>query len=150
MSKTDRPIADRAFIAGMCHVSQDVRNLDDDSPFLDTSLEASRHQWDESRLYHEAHVTVQPGLIEVEEFRRLFGSGLWRFSVFQTDDVDHVQGMWFISCRQQSLSAIREMVATMVESLRTAGLTVLRAKIEDTILDTKYGDVLTTRVTEPA
>lgn len=103
---------------------------------------------DQSRLYLEAHITVepvpdtQPGHTEFDIFRDAFSDDTWRVSSFSEDDVDQIEGKWFITCRHQSLSVIIAMVREMVAQLQELGLTVLRWKIEDTLLDSRHGDTL--------
>ena len=116
-------------------------------PSKKATLEAysqSRHLFDLSGHYHEAHITVEPMLASLtfDLFRERYADEAWRVSAFSEDDVDHIGGKWFLTARHKSYREMRGMVASKVGQLREAGLTVLRAKIEDTLLDTKYGDKL--------
>src|SRR6187455_1929922 len=52
-----------------------------------------------ARLYYEVHITVEPKpLTTYEEFVDNLPS-MWRASKFEHDDVDHIQGKWFLSGR---------------------------------------------------
>ncbi len=147
-----RSPAERAFIHGYCLVANTIAGVsiptDPDHEEWTPILAEHRHVWDQSRHYHEAHITIEPvpdtgpGHAEFDIFRDAFADDTWRVSTFAEDDVDHIEGKWFITCRHESLLEITEMVSAMTNRLLDAGLTVLRAKIEDTIIDTKHGDTL--------
>lgn len=113
----------------------------------DDVIERAFHQnqakFDASRLYYEAHITIEPKPgMAFDDFRRGFQNDLWRVSAFAEDDVDQIVGKWFITSRAKSHSHMVRMVRTMCQGLRANGFQVLRAKIEDTLLDTKHGDEL--------
>lgn len=93
-----------------------------------------------ARLYYEAHVTVE-NAGEWEAFKSLWADG-WRVSRFDEDEVDDYHGKWFMSCRHEDLDMIRKFVAGAVKLLEIRGYTVLRWKVEDTVLDSKHGDRL--------
>jgi len=97
-------------------------------------------KFDASRLYYEAHLTVEPGEGSFDDFRDTFQSDNWRVSAFAEDDVDQIVGKWFITSRATSQAQMIKMVRDMRADLEANGLTVLRSKIEDTLLDTKHGD----------
>ena len=96
-----------------------------------------------ARLYYEAHITVEAHTdpAEFETFKRALGPD-FKVSRFDEDEVDGYDGKWFASARDEYLEVIEELVAEGIIRLRAAGFVVLRAKIEDTLLDTKYGDVV--------
>jgi len=97
----------------------------------------------QARLYYEAHITVEPKPNETfEEFSAAFSSRFWRGSTFAEDEVDRIKGKWFLSGKDQDLAIIRGHTRVAVGILARDGYTVLRYKIEDAILDSKYGDVL--------
>lgn len=134
-----RTTAETAFIHGYMLVANTmaIEPLTLDDPTWDEVLDTHRHLFDTSTRYYEAHITVQPsGNIEYDEFVSHLVGEDWKCS----DDVDHIEGMWFMSARHQSLSALAAMVDTTVLCLQEAGLTVLRHKIEDCVRDTKLGD----------
>jgi hypothetical protein len=60
--------------------------------------------------------------------------------MFEADEVDDMSGKWFLSYRHEYLDVIKREVATMNLTMESDGVPVLRWKIEDTILDSKYGD----------
>lgn len=103
-----------------------------------------------TRLYFEAHITVDPKPTE-EMYRNknLADYGIfcnaaeilgWKCSKFDHDDVDNIVGMWFMSAKADTWDEIKELTQYAVESLEAAGWTVARAKIENAVWDTKYGD----------
>jgi hypothetical protein len=96
------------------------------------------------RLYLEMHITIESTRcpITFEELREWAGEE-WKVSKFDEDDVDGFTGKWFMSARDECClaGAQREMRRALTE-LRHFGITVLRYKIEDTLLDSKHGDTL--------
>lgn len=96
------------------------------------------------RLYCEMHITVEPDLVlSAHEFReRHANDGTWRFSSFDEDDVDGIEGKWFLTARAKTQAEAMERLVDKVTRLRDDVFTVSRAKIEDTVFDTKHGDVL--------
>ena len=146
MSRTP---AERAFIHGYILVANTVANviLSPEDPTFDDILAENRHAWDQSRLYHEAHITVEPATDRTfDQFRMAWTDDQWRVSAFSEDDVDDIQGKWFITSRHESYAALADMVRAQVEALEGGGLTVQRYKIEDTLLDSKHGDSLFPRM----
>lgn len=97
---------------------------------------------DLSRLYYEAHVTIPPlDNRQTGEVDTLCSQLGWRRSTF----VLHKDGIVpnaFVSMRHESRHAILQATASMVQRLRGLGYTVLRWKIEDTLLDSNKGDTL--------
>lgn len=94
-----------------------------------------------ARLYYEAHITVAaPPRGDYDTFVRKVTSEDWRASKFEHDDVDHIEGKWFLSAKAKAGHAIKAMVLGMLHELRSAGFTVERWKIEEAMLDSKYGD----------
>lgn len=94
------------------------------------------------RLYCEMHITVEPAVMSTQEFRELVAGDDWLFSAFSEDDVDGIQGKWFLTSRAPTQAQAMTMLVDKVTELRDLGLTVSRAKIEDTVFDTKHGDIL--------
>ena len=95
-----------------------------------------------SRLYYEAHVTIPPlDNRQLEEVDALCEKYDFRRSTFEM----HKDGLLpnaFVSARDESRDAIVGRVADMVAELVRRGYTVLRWKIEDTMLDSARGDSL--------
>lgn len=99
------------------------------------------------RLYCEMHITVEPKRLTVgpgseQMFRDLHADEAWRFSSFSEDDVDGIQGKWFLTARADTQAEAMAQLLDKVEGLSNGHFTVLRAKIEDTVFDTKHGDLL--------
>ena len=91
-------------------------------------------------LYYEAHITVEAGLdCYWTDFTNLF-PGTFKCSKFDEDQVDDYNGKWFMSARDTDLDSIILTIRMAVERLEHLGFSVLRWKIEDTVLDSKYGD----------
>lgn len=98
-----------------------------------------------TRLYYEAHVTFEASSDDDwDGFATVVKELGWRASRFSDDDVDHYEGKWFISARHSQLDAIAESLRVVIKDLRSEGfnLTVVRYKLEETLLDSKYGDTL--------
>lgn len=103
-----------------------------------------------TRLYFEAHITVDPKpTTEMYRNKNLADYGVfctaaevlgWKCSKFDHDDVDGIAGMWFMSAKSERWDVIQVDVLNTVETLEAAGWTVTRAKIENAVWDTKYGD----------
>lgn len=132
----------RAFEAGARALAASLTPLAVRDDVIMHLFDESQEQFDTSRLYYEAHLTVEPGPGSFDAFRDTFQSHSWRVSSFAEDDVDQIVGKWFITSRAESQRQMVEMVRDMRADLEAAGHTVLRSKIEDTLLDTKHGDVL--------
>lgn len=95
-----------------------------------------------AELYYEAHITIEPK--EKNKFIQLavdLGSS-WRISLFDQDMVDDYHGKWFASYRGSDLEVTKAEVYLAVKALESKGYKILRWKIEDTILDSNYGDRL--------
>lgn len=104
-----------------------------------------------SRLYYEAHLTVaapKRSLTDLLTGHKSFGwfrklaATAWRVSRFSDDDVDglHLSNSWFMTTRHNDLATIKRAVEWQIETLGKHGLVVTRWKIENTELDSKYGD----------
>lgn len=94
-----------------------------------------------SRLYHEIHITVAAKAPETwDGFAQHSRDHFWRASKFDVDDVDAMDGQWFMSAREKSLEVAKDRTRQMLTVLRLANYDILRWKIEDTILDSKHGD----------
>lgn len=104
---------------------------------------------DAPRLYFEAHITVTPPDKDPHVVDMIWDQFItdameqgWRASRFDVDEVDHYDGAWFLSTRGQDYDAILEDIRKQKKLLVDAGYLFVRAKIEDTLFDTKHGDSL--------
>ncbi len=100
-----------------------------------------------TRLYYEAHITVKPNLEIIplhdwHTFREWAEAHDFRASRFDVDEVDHYDGAWFLSNRSTNLEEMKDRINYAVNILTQCNYKVLRWKIEDTLLDSKYGDTL--------
>lgn len=89
--------------------------------------------------YFEGHITVEPGL-DWEYFRAGTAGCGFRASRFDEDHVDEAHGKWFLSFRADDATILKNNIKAMIYTLRGLGYTVLRWKVEQTILDSALGD----------
>ena len=103
-----------------------------------------------SRLYYEAHVTIEPLTDEtrpvVENLCSRLGFKIAEFLMQRAapgqEDVPANDPNSFTSARDVSSQKIGQRVRALVLCLRAMGVEVRRYKIEDTMLDTKHEDDL--------
>jgi hypothetical protein len=96
-----------------------------------------------TRLYFEAHITVKPfENADWEKFAEQARLNDCRASRFDVDEVDHYDGAWFLSARAKDYDALLNLISGAKSALVAEGYEFIRAKIEDTLFDTKHGDVL--------
>jgi hypothetical protein len=94
-----------------------------------------------TRLYYEAHITVEASNdVAFETFAAKARAMGWRASKFDEDEVDDMNGNWFLSFRDPSLTVTKRFIKEQLVCLRCNGLIPIRWKIEDTVLDSKHGD----------
>lgn len=94
-----------------------------------------------AKLYYEAHITCDSGN-DFDEFTTIAKYNGWRSSRFDEDNVDFYNGKWFLSYRETDLKTMKSSIKLIINELKQAGYSVIRWKIEDTLFDSKYGDVL--------
>lgn len=98
---------------------------------------------DESALYYECHITIEPNpklQLTLENIAGLYG---FRAATFDMKDPDGAPPKAFISCRDKSYASICNRMSCICEDLKEEGLVILRYKIEDTLIDSKHGkDIL--------
>ena len=101
-----------------------------------------------SRLYYEAHITIRADeeipyvSDEWDYFKTVLDSDVWKCSRFDEDDGDNYKDMWFCSTRHANWEKITEITKNALNILKDNDYDIIRWKIEDTILDSKYGDKL--------
>lgn len=97
-------------------------------------------------LDYEMHITVEPGCdtveLSYEDFVQRSKELDWKASKFEHDDVDGIAGKWFISAHCATFDSAMNCIRSMVHGLECSGFSVLRAKVEHIVFDTKKGDVL--------
>jgi hypothetical protein len=97
----------------------------------------------EARLYFEAHITVdRPETNDWNLFKWIGLKYDWKCSKFDQDDVDGYHNKWFMSARDTDLETLKVRVKNTTLLLINGEFNVIRWKIEDTVLDSKYGDTL--------
>lgn len=100
----------------------------------------------ETRLYYEAHITVRPPESNGREndhweaFAAQAAQTDWKASRFDIDEVDQYDGAWFLSARDDDYRRLMSRMSAQVTLLNNSGFEFIRAKIEDTLFDTKHGD----------
>lgn len=96
--------------------------------------------------YFEAHITLAPETgVKYDLLGHLADSMLFRVSKLYLKNSDGSVGApWrddiFISTREKNFNTIVGLVDLMIEKLREAGFTVRRYKIENILVDVKYGN----------
>lgn len=100
-------------------------------------------------MKYEAHITVEPSdkyvhgiSMDYAEFVERNAELGWKASKFEHDDVDEIAGKWFLSYGHDDFRTIVNELKGMVHGLSCSGFNVLRAKLEETVFDTKHGDLI--------
>lgn len=95
-------------------------------------------------MTHEMHITVEPdtSIVTYNEFVERSKELDWKASMFDHDDVDGIQGKWFLTNHAASYDAALNELKGMVHGLSCSGFEVTRAKVEHIVFDTKRGDTL--------
>lgn len=102
----------------------------------------------EVELYLECHVTIAP-VFDEERDRLKQVAAQYQFSVAQLlmrhsakvpAQAHHDDA--FLTGRGKDLDELRNRMEALVRRLRDEGFTVWRYKLEDTLLDSRYGDPL--------
>lgn len=97
---------------------------------------------DHSRLYFEGHITLEPvsgkELILLGVISTKYGM---RISTFLLVKPDSSTPDAFISLRNESYTSMVSILHEACKELESYGFKIKRVKIEDTLLDTKHGDM---------
>lgn len=101
-----------------------------------------------TKLYYEAHVTIEP----VFDERRCAASEIakrYRFRLAellmqkrQSDSAERSRYDTFMTANGHVLEDIENRTRGLIEALREAGFKVWRYKIEDTLVDSRFRDSL--------
>lgn len=96
-----------------------------------------------AKLYFESHITVErEDMDKWGEFDTIATVFDWKPSRFDQDDVDGYHDKWFLSARDQDLETLKTRIKNTINALTNSKFDVIRWKIEDTVMDSKYGDTL--------
>ena len=97
-----------------------------------------------TRLYYEAHVTIDPVFGERYAHCAAVGAfaGFRLAELFMLKDGSPHTGDTFMTCRTKDLDAIKSRTLSVVQQLERDGFHVRRWKIEEALLDSKSGDLL--------
>jgi len=101
-----------------------------------------------SRLYFESHVTIEPVFDErLQRAAEIARDHRFRIADLlmqkrKEDTPERSKHDTFMTGRDKSLDVLDTHMRELVAHLEAEGFQVWRAKIEDTLFDTKYGDVL--------
>lgn len=99
-------------------------------------------------LYYESHVTIEPVFDDrLDRFRELVKIDDFRAAdlLMQKrleDTPERSKYDTFCTGRSSDLNHLREHMISLVKRLQAEGFTVWRYKIEDTLMDSRYDDVL--------
>lgn len=94
-------------------------------------------------MKYEAHITCEPSdEYTYEEFVAAAKVWGWKASRFDHDDVDGIAGKWFCSYGSDDRDKIIAELQGLVHGMEAAGTPVIRAKLEETLFDTKHGDTI--------
>lgn len=102
----------------------------------------------ESRLYFECHITISPvfddKLIEATRIAKFHGFSVAELLMQRRkeDTAERSKFDTFMTGRSKQYESLHFRAKNLVVALTAAGFDVWRTKIEDTLLDTKCGDVL--------
>ena len=104
--------------------------------------EYMRKHDDASRLYYEAHISLEPlDDSQIKVIDKMCVAMGWKRATFVMNKNNVPNG--FITARHTSFKNIRRMVVVMVDELKKMpDVKLLRYKIEDTLLDSNHGDEL--------
>src|SRR6478736_199900 len=96
----------------------------------------------ETRLYYEAHINFpHPTEEQAEKVREICSRQMfWKMATFEMHKDQVPTG--FCTGRNRVKEEIQAEVLQVITEMEAAGIEVLRWKIEDTVLDSKYGDSL--------
>lgn len=97
---------------------------------------------DNSRLYFEGHITLEPtkGPAELELLESIVAKYDMRVSTFLMVKNDSSKPDAFVSCRGVSYARLVWQIFQAVSDLKEAGFVIKRVKMEDTLYDTNRGD----------
>lgn len=102
-----------------------------------------------SRMYYEAHVTIEPVLDEVGRNLVSFIALKYGFKLAELlmqkrseDTPERSKYDTFVTGHGKSYNDIRDRLKNLVQELTYAGFEVWRYKIEDTIIDSRINDEL--------
>lgn len=101
-----------------------------------------------TRLYYECHITIDPVFEEerdkLADLVKQWGFHLAKLLMQKRKEDTPEQSKYdtFMTTHSKDFNDIDERMKGCCRTLRVAGYNVRRAKIEDTLFDTKHGDVL--------
>jgi len=103
----------------------------------------------EARLYYECHITINPIFCEAErataeQVAKEFGFKLAELLMQKRkeDIPERSKYDTFMTAHSKRYGDILDRMSRCCTALQNYGFTVYRAKIEDTLFDTKHGDKL--------
>lgn len=94
----------------------------------------------DSKLYYEVHVTVNK--MPKDTLLRLCSINNYKASELKFDDVDGLPGSWICTYRGKNQDKVMISMLDFIQMIISNGGSVVRYKIEDTILDSKLNDSL--------
>lgn len=101
-----------------------------------------------ARLYYECHVTIEPvfddRLQAAEDLAKLYGFRIATLLMQKRKEDTPERSMYdtFMTGRSNQYGPLYMRMGGLIRALQAHGFKVHRAKIEDTLFDTKYGDAI--------
>lgn len=102
----------------------------------------------QARLYYECHITIDPVFESerdsVKKLADVYGFRLAKLLMQKRKEDTPEQSKYdtFMTTHSRDYDDIHYRMACMMKTLTTRGYNVRRAKIEDTLFDTKHGDTV--------
>lgn len=103
----------------------------------------------ETRLYYECHITIEPVMDPSDQDVLKAISSVRGFRIAnllmqkrKEDTPERSKYDTFLTGRGKTLEELQSRAFNLLMELKAAGFKVWRVKIEDTLLDTDYGDIL--------
>ena len=90
-------------------------------------------------MRYEAHITVEAREGLWGNFQEMGRLNDFKTSRFDIDEVDNMDGKWFMTAGQDNLDDLKLAVKAMLMGLSFMNYSIVRFKIEETLLDSKDG-----------
>ena len=90
-------------------------------------------------MKYEAHITVEARDDLWGNFQEMGRLNDFKTSRFDIDEVDNMDGKWFMTAGQENLDDLKLAVKAMLMGLSFMNYNIVRFKIEETLLDSKDG-----------
>lgn len=101
-----------------------------------------------SRLYYECHVTIEPvfdaklALADIIAKKHHFKLADLLMQKRKEDTPERSRHDTFMTGHHKEYEVLFDRMVALIKDLKANGFQVWRAKVEDTLFDTKHGDLL--------